>query len=51
MKNTIKKMWQAYLKHNEIYAYAHLQRFGFMYSEINAAAQEKQMSLDIGEES
>ncbi|MDC0534530.1 hypothetical protein OAO18_01830 [Francisellaceae bacterium] len=50
MKNTIKKIWGAYLKHNEIYAYAHLQRFCFMYPEINDALYEKQMSLDLNNE-
>ena len=43
----MKKLWHAYLKHNEIYAYAQLQQFGYLKQEICTKIEDKQISFDF----
>ncbi|MDC0534839.1 hypothetical protein OAO18_03405 [Francisellaceae bacterium] len=47
MKNTMKKLWQAYLKHNEMYAYAQLRQFGYISQDMHIQTTEQQISLDF----
>lgn len=47
MKSKMKKLWQAYLKHNEMYAYAQLRQFGYISQEMHIQSAEQQMCLDF----